>query len=121
MYFWNKFLHVSDSSSIYHEEFFTLHAAVCICHTAYADSLLASCQQNLYDIRSIPLLCVQRKNPDDGQRNCPKYVDFYFQNKFEKLVYLVGFIIRITHDIFLFTLISILSISVYEHLHTNIL
>jgi hypothetical protein len=30
----------------------------------------------------------------DEQRNCPKHVEFYFQNKFEKLVHLVGFIIR---------------------------
>jgi len=34
------------------------------------------------------------KNPDDGQRNCPKHVEFYSKNKFEKLVHLVGFIIR---------------------------
>jgi hypothetical protein len=32
--------------------------------------------------------------PDDGQRNFPKYVEFHFQNKFEKLVHQVGFIIR---------------------------
>jgi hypothetical protein len=42
----------------------------------------------------IPLLCVQWKTPDDGQRNCPKYVQFHSKNKFEKLVHLVGFIIR---------------------------
>jgi len=30
----------------------------------------------------------------DGQRNCPKHVEFYSKNKFEKLVHLVGFIIR---------------------------
>jgi len=35
------------------------------------------------------------KNPDDGQRNCPKLVEFYSKNKFEKLVHLVGFITRI--------------------------
>jgi len=35
------------------------------------------------------------KTPDDGQRNCPKYVEFYSKNKFEKLVHIVGFIIRI--------------------------
>jgi len=29
------------------------------------------------------------KTPDDGQRNCPKYVDFYSKYKFEKSVYLV--------------------------------
>ena len=43
----------------------------------------------------IPLLCVEWKTPDDGQRNCPKHVEFYSENKFEKLVHLVGFIIRI--------------------------
>jgi len=47
----------------------------------------------------IPLLCVQWKTPDDGQRNCLKHVEFYSENKFEKLVYLAGFIIRIHHDI----------------------
>ena len=36
--------------------------------------------------------------PDDGQRNCPKHVEFYPKNKFEKLVHLVGFIIRIYDD-----------------------
>jgi len=46
----------------------------------------------------IPLLCVQWKTPDDGHRNCPKHVKFYSKNKFEKLVHLVGFIVRIYHD-----------------------
>jgi len=31
-------------------------------------------------------------------RNCTKHVEFYSKNKFEKLVHLVGFIIRIYHD-----------------------
>jgi len=44
------------------------------------------------------MLCVQRKTPDDGQRNCPKHVQFYPKNKFEKLVHLAGFIVRIYHD-----------------------
>ena len=47
----------------------------------------------------IPLLCVQWKTPDDGHWNYPKHVEFYSKNKFEKLVHLVGFIIRIYHDI----------------------
>ena len=42
----------------------------------------------------IPLPCVQWKTPDDGQRNCPKHVEFHSKNKFEKLVHLVGFILR---------------------------
>ena len=41
------------------------------------------------------LLCVQYWSPDDGQRNCLKHVGSYSKNKFEKLVHLVGFIIRI--------------------------
>ena len=41
----------------------------------------------------IPLLCVQWKTPDNGQRDCPKYVEFHSKNKFEKSVELVGFIV----------------------------
>jgi hypothetical protein len=40
------------------------------------------------------------KTPDDGERNCPKHVEFLSNNKFEKLVHLVGFIIRNTPTIF---------------------
>ena len=35
---------------------------------------------------------------DDGQRNSSKHVEFYSKNEFEKLVHLVGFIIRIYRD-----------------------
>jgi len=38
------------------------------------------------------------KTPDDGQGNSLKHVEFYSKNKFEKLVHLVGFTIRIYHD-----------------------
>jgi len=68
----------------------------------YADSLRAGSEQNvlilLTTLWHIPLLCIQRKTPDDGQRNCQKHVEFYSKNKFQKLVHLVGFIIRIYHD-----------------------
>ena len=37
------------------------------------------------------------KTPDDGQRNCPKHVEFYSKNKFEKLVHLIGFITKTNH------------------------
>ena len=30
----------------------------------------------------IPLLCLQWKTPDDGQRNCPKHVEFHPKNTF---------------------------------------
>ena len=51
---------------------------------------------NLYDIYHC---CVySEKTADDGQRNCPKHVEFCSKNKFEKIVHVVGFIIRIYHD-----------------------
>jgi len=56
-----------------------------------------SCSQAAYKpVWHIPLLCIQWKTPDDGQRNCPKHVEFYSKNKFEKLMHLVGFIVRNT-------------------------
>ena len=67
----------------------------------FADSLRAGsgrnwfCSQAVWDI---PLLCVQWKTPDDGQRNSPNHVEFYSKYKFEKLVHLVCFIRRIYHD-----------------------
>jgi hypothetical protein len=65
----------------------------------FADSLRAGSEWNILILLSkpvwhIPLLCVQWKTPYDGQRNCPKHVEFHSKNKFEKLVHLVGFIIR---------------------------
>ena len=51
---------------------------------------------NIYDIYYCRVY--SEKLPDDGQRNCPKHVEFYSKNKFEKIVHLVGFIIKICHD-----------------------
>jgi hypothetical protein len=47
--------------------------------------------KNIKPVWHISLLCVQWKTPDDGQRNCPKHVESHLKNKFEKLMYLVGF------------------------------
>jgi len=64
----------------------------------FADSLRAESGRpnpvrKLYDMYHC---CVySEKRPDDGQRNCPKHVEFYIKNKFEKLVQLVRFFIRI--------------------------
>jgi len=81
-----KILYVSDSSSVHHQQFFTVH-------TTMVPSW--SCSQDVSKpVWHIPLLCVRWKTPDDGQRNCPKHVEFYSKNKFQKLVYLVGFIVR---------------------------
>ena len=58
---------------------------------------LASSHHNPYDIYL--LLCVQCWTPDDGQRKCPKHVEFYLKNKLEKLVHLVGLTIKISSHV----------------------
>jgi hypothetical protein len=71
----------------------------------YMSYMFANCQQTCVPSWSclqtvsklvwhIPLLCVQWKTPNDGQRNCPKHVEFRSKNKFEKSVHLVLFTIR---------------------------
>jgi len=48
--------------------------------------------------RTVPMPIIRSVSlytSDDGHRNCPKHVEYYSQNKFEKLVHLVGFIISI--------------------------
>ena len=59
------------------------------CYMSYGWQLSAK----LYDIYHSCMY--SEKKPDDGQRNYPKHVEFYSKNKFEKLVHLVGFILRI--------------------------
>ena len=59
--FCQETLHVSGISSAHHQEFSTVHSAL------------------VYVIQvtwQIPVSNVQRKTPDDGQRKCPKHVDF---------------------------------------------
>ena len=76
---WSMSADLYEISSVHNQEFFTVHTVM------------------VYVSRPVwhrPLLCVQWKTPDDGQRNCPKHVELYSKNKFEKLVHLVGFIIR---------------------------
>ena len=41
IYFWNKTLHVSDSSSVHHQEFFTVHTAM----VYVIQILLTTCEQ----------------------------------------------------------------------------
>jgi len=73
---------------------FSLYTQQCYTSQRFADSLRAVPQAVSKPLWHIPLLCVQRKTPDGGQRNCPKHVEFHSKNKFEKLVNLVGFVIR---------------------------
>ena len=66
-----------------------LCVCVCVCVQFRPDPV--RCQAISKPVWHTPLLCVQWKTPDDGQRNCPKHVEFYSKNKFQKLVHLVWF------------------------------
>jgi len=93
--FWTVPLSITSSFSLYTQQWYMSYR--------FSDSLQAGSGQNVLILLTscmtyTPLLCVQWKTPDDRQRNCPKHVEFHSKNKFEKLVHLVGFIIRIYHD-----------------------
>ena len=52
-----------------------------------------SCLKAVYKpARHIPVPNVKWKTPDDGQRNCPKHVEFLDKNKSGKIIAPVGFI-----------------------------
>jgi hypothetical protein len=75
-------LSIIRSFPLYNQQWYTSYQ--------FVDNLQADSKH----VWHMPVLCVQWKTPDDGQMNCPKYVEFHSKNKFEKLVHLVGFIIR---------------------------
>ena len=87
IYFWNKTLHVSEISPVHHQEFFTVHTAM-----VYVIQVCWQLASNTYN-------ACNDKTPVDGQRKFPKHVELYSKNKFEKLVHLVGFIIRLRNYI----------------------
>jgi len=86
--FWTVPLSIIRGFSLYTQQWYMSYR--------FADSLRAGWGRNVPSWSCS--LCVQCKTPDDGQRNCPKRVEFYSKNKSEKLVHLVGFIITICHD-----------------------
>ena len=79
------------------QQVYVIHVMLTACQRDHPDSA-RKLSANQYDIYL--LLCVLCWTPDDGQRNCPTHVDFSSKNKnkFEILVHLVGFSIRICHD-----------------------
>jgi hypothetical protein len=70
-----------------------------MCHTG----LLTACKQDQDGTAfHIPLLCVQWKTPVDGQKNCPKHVEFHSKNKnLDKLVPPVGSVVRNKRIVFI--------------------
>jgi hypothetical protein len=89
--FWNETLHVSDSSSVHHQEYSTVHTAM-VYVVQFRRQLASrirtswSCSQAVSKpVWHVPLLCVQWKTPDDGQRYCLKHVDFHSETKFSEI------------------------------------
>jgi hypothetical protein len=83
--FWNETLHASNSTSVHHQEYFTVHTAM-----VYVIPVCWQLARRIRESRSqalskpvwrIPLLCVQWKTPDDGQRYCSKHVEFHSKIK----------------------------------------
>jgi hypothetical protein len=71
--FWNNNLHVSEGLSVHHQEIKTVYTATCYC--MYSHDFLMMDGKTVWNMWSV----------------IPK------ENKFEKLVHLVGFIIEIIH------------------------
>jgi len=78
IYFWNKTLHVSNSSSVHHQASFTVHTAM------------------VYVIQVCRVY--NEKNSWWWTEELSETYRVSIQNKFEKLMYLVGFIVRVCHD-----------------------
>ena len=88
--FWNRNLRVSDRFTVHHQESTTVYTAIGVCHTGYADCLLA---------RSGWKILISLLDSWWWTVNLSETCRVLFpQNKFEKSVHLVGFIVRIYHD-----------------------
>ena len=80
-----KKLHVSGSSSAHHQDFSTVHLAlVCVMQVWWQLSSTTRMEAIIKPAWHIPVPNVQWKT-DDGQRNCPKHVEFLDKNKFGKI------------------------------------
>jgi len=69
-------LSIIRSFSLYTQQWYMLYRS--------ADSYTGLLTAVSKPVWHIPLLCIQWKTPNDGQRNCLKHVEFYSKNKFEK-------------------------------------
>jgi hypothetical protein len=84
--FSHEALHVSDSASVHHQEF--IH-----CTSRNDIYVIEVCRQLTSRIR-LELWVYSEWTLDDGQRHCPKHVEFQGKNKFVKLVHLADLIIK---------------------------
>jgi len=73
-------LSITRSFSLYTHQWYMSYR---FADSLWAESVLfwSSSRTVSKPIWHIPLLCVQWKTPDDGQRNCPKHVEFVYVSK----------------------------------------
>ena len=95
--FCHETLRVSDSSFAHHQEF--IHCILSnVMSYRFVDSFRAgpghSGPARKLSTDIYHCWVYSELTPDDGQRNCPKHVEFHAKNKSAKLVHLVGFIIK---------------------------
>jgi len=101
--FWTIPLSIIRGFSLYTQQWYTSYRfADCLWAGSFADSLWAGAfapvhklSAKVYDIYHC---CVYSEKPWWWTKEWSETCRVSFQNKFEKLVYLVGFIIRIYHD-----------------------
>jgi hypothetical protein len=90
---WHETLHVSDSLSVHHQEFIHCTLSNGVRHTG--PGLAWPCSKAVYKpVWHIPLLSVQWINSCWWTDELSETYRFSCQNKFVKLVHLVGFIIK---------------------------
>jgi hypothetical protein len=87
--FWNETLRVSDSSSAHHQELFTVHSAM-----VYVIELCRQLERGLQTCMPCTIAECTVNNSWWWAEELSETCRVSFQNKFEKLVRLVGFIIR---------------------------
>ena len=82
--FCHETLHVSGIFSAHHQELPAVHVAIGMLYAAYMaaayESLVGTLPHNLHETYQLPR--VQLITSDDGQRRCPKYVEFRDKIKF---------------------------------------
>jgi hypothetical protein len=93
--FWHETLHVSDSSTVHHQEF--IHCTLCngILYVIQVCRQVSSSSKTVYKpVWHIPLLSVHLINSWWWTEELSETCRCSCQNKFVKLVHLVGFIIK---------------------------
>ena len=90
--FWNETLHVSDNSSVRHQELFTVHTVV----VYVKQVLLTACEQQTTMTYTTAVRKV--KNAWWWTVELSATCRVSFKNKFEKLAHLIGLINRIYHN-----------------------